>query len=110
MYYFSFCLSSCLLPQLLLSFPEIDLQPKKVNNPSDVITCLIVFLKSALLYPTPAHDFQFMNVSGAKTKNTFRKYSCEDHHTRKLPMELRNNCVRFEIIMALMMKTSYTGM
>ena len=45
-YYFSFCLSCCLQPQLLSSFTEIELQPSNANNPSDVITCRIVFLKN----------------------------------------------------------------
>lgn len=44
---FSFCLSSCLQPQLLSSFPEIEAQPSKASNPSDVITCRVVFLKKA---------------------------------------------------------------
>jgi len=53
--------------------------------------------------PTPRHHLKFLNVSGANTKNAFPTYSCTDHY--KLLMEIRNNCVRFEIIMALMLKT-----
>jgi hypothetical protein len=93
--------------QLLLSCPEIELQPSNANNPSDVITCRTVFLtkvKPSFSFnpPPPPHHSQFLRVSTVNTKNAFPSVHAE--MSVGYLWKFKNGCVRFEIFEALLMK------